>query len=495
MTLIKKINVQVIHIITFFSFIFFEKSAFAEIDCSDVNTTNVDQGDCEALVDFYYAMNGYNEDPDKSWKIYKNVNGTPQGWPWWNTLPIEKWAGVILNNATPRRVKSLYLSNMINIRGTIPESINNLTRLESFGVSGSPSFEPGSIYLPSNLNGLVSLSTIIFYNCNLSGVIYELLPAKLQVIIISSNKNLSGPIPSNLFTLPDLYSLDLSDNNLSGQLPTVDPLLPGSNLLFVDLSYNQFEGEIPSWIINKRTIIELFLNENKFSGKIPDINREAKFSNLKLDLSDNDLTELPSNVKDTKPIFFYAENNKLSGSIPSSYFEPILYQGLQSPKFETLALNDNQLTGSLPKEIFSPYNFFIENNMISGEVPYLLNTPFKPNESQYQNNNFTGVLNLAQVNGYQKFIDVSQNCLSRPKKEALNFIKPIYFFEQKPCGWQPKYWELEREPSKKGLKGRNKGKNDLHNDREFIRRSLKHSPNRIIDSDFSKEIERIKMQK
>ncbi|MDH4466878.1 MAG: hypothetical protein QE271_02365 [Bacteriovoracaceae bacterium] len=498
MTLIKKINVHLIHLITMIGFVFFEKNALAEIDCSDVNTTNVEQGDCEALVDFYYAMNGYNQDPDKSWKIYKTTVPTPQGWPWWNTLPIEKWVGVELTNTTPRRVKSLYFTNMINIRGTIPDSINNLTSLHYLSIHGSPSYEAGHIYLPSNLSGLVNLTILSFYNSNLSGEISESLPPNLGRINIVTNENLSGKIPSSLFSLPKLNYINISDNKqLTGTLPEIDNFPSMSSPREVNLSWNKLSGEIPSWIINKSSISGLSLAGNKFSGKIPDINRNSSGNNFVLDLTYNELTELPSTFNDTKMIAFYASNNKLTGEIPTSYFEPTQFVNLNylTNKFEVLALDHNELSGSLPSQIWSPVNFYIENNRISGEIPYLLNTPFKPYKAWYQNNNFTGVLNLPQVNGYQEFINVSQNCLSRPKKEVLNIIKPNHFFEQKPCGWQPKYWEIDLEPTKKGLKEANKGENENQNNREFIRSNLKHSPNRFIELDFIKEIEKINMQK
>ena len=56
---------------------------------------------------------------------------------------------------------------------------------------------------------------------------------------LKENK-LSGPIPNNL---SDLEKLDLSNNNLSGEIP--HSLINLSFLSTFDISYNQLCGEIP----------------------------------------------------------------------------------------------------------------------------------------------------------------------------------------------------------------------------------------------------------
>uniref|UniRef100_A0A803LDW3 Uncharacterized protein n=1 Tax=Chenopodium quinoa TaxID=63459 RepID=A0A803LDW3_CHEQI len=54
--------------------------------------------------------------------------------------------------------------------------------------------------------------------------------------------NLSGIIPSALQTLRGLLRLDLSHNNLSGEIPK---FLASLQLQSLNLSHNNLEGEVP----------------------------------------------------------------------------------------------------------------------------------------------------------------------------------------------------------------------------------------------------------
>ena len=78
---------------------------------------------------------------------------------------------------------------------------------------------------------------------------------------------LSGEIPPELGSLPDLTHLDLSENQLNGAIP---PELGGlSNLGWLNLSYNQLSGEIPPELGGLSNLQMLYLNKNQLSGEIP----------------------------------------------------------------------------------------------------------------------------------------------------------------------------------------------------------------------------------
>ncbi|KAK6922107.1 Leucine-rich repeat-containing N-terminal, plant-type [Dillenia turbinata] len=83
-----------------------------------------------------------------------------------------------------------------------------------------------------------------------------------------SNNNLSGPIPSQIATwLPYLVTLDFSSNSLSGSIP---PEIAGCNFLnTLDLSDNQFSGVIPYGIGRLDRLKKLSLADNDLSGAIP----------------------------------------------------------------------------------------------------------------------------------------------------------------------------------------------------------------------------------
>nr|GMC75093.1 LRR receptor-like serine/threonine-protein kinase FLS2 [Ipomoea batatas] len=130
---------------------------------------------------------------------------------------------------------------------------------------------------------------------------------------LSMSKNhLEGPIPIELCSLEFLSILDLSENNLTGSIPScLNPssikhvhlsknhlggqlthaFFNNSALVILDLSYNDFVGKIPEWIGSVSNLSILLLKGNQFDGKIPiQICQLMRLSVL--DLSSNQLTGL-----------------------------------------------------------------------------------------------------------------------------------------------------------------------------------------------------------
>ncbi|CBI23419.3 unnamed protein product, partial [Vitis vinifera] len=68
----------------------------------------------------------------------------------------------------------------------------------------------------------------------------------LLMVLRSQNNILTGHLPSSMGSLLQLRSLHLHNNSLSGTLP---PSMKGcKSLSFVDLSENEFSGSIPMWV-------------------------------------------------------------------------------------------------------------------------------------------------------------------------------------------------------------------------------------------------------
>ncbi|GAU42684.1 hypothetical protein TSUD_131120 [Trifolium subterraneum] len=87
-----------------------------------------------------------------------------------------------------------------------------------------------------------------------------------RTIDLSSN-NLSGEVPLELFHLVQLQTLNLSHNNFIGTIPKV---IGGvKNMESLDLSNNKFCGEIPQSMSLLSFLGYLNLSCNNFDGKIP----------------------------------------------------------------------------------------------------------------------------------------------------------------------------------------------------------------------------------
>ncbi|CAL9042493.1 unnamed protein product, partial [Musa banksii] len=82
-----------------------------------------------------------------------------------------------------------------------------------------------------------------------------------------SNNNLSGEIPRELTKLHGLHFLNLSKNHLGGTIPGKIGFM--EQLESLDLSMNNLTGEIPSSLSSLTFLSHLNLSHNNLSGRIP----------------------------------------------------------------------------------------------------------------------------------------------------------------------------------------------------------------------------------
>ncbi|CAD6262298.1 unnamed protein product [Miscanthus lutarioriparius] len=142
------------------------------------------------------------------------------------------------------KLEELYIDSA-GLSGPIPSSYSKLTRMRKMQigeiVNGSSSL--------AFINDMTSLSTLILRNCKISdsltSVNFSQL-TKLNILDLSFN-NITGEVPQALLNLNSLNSLFLGNNSLSGSLPSSI----GSSVTNIDFSYNQLSGSFPSWASQK----------------------------------------------------------------------------------------------------------------------------------------------------------------------------------------------------------------------------------------------------
>ena len=126
--------------------------------------------------------------------------------------------------------------------------------------------------------------------------------------------NVRGTLPAELGSLTSLNVLDLSGNQLRGQIPDVRGL---TILTSLNLGDNQLSGTIPDWLGSLTALQDLYLRDNRLTGTIPE--------------ELGDLLQLRD---------LYLDDNQLSGAIPD-WLSDLL-------QLENLYLNGNQLSGCVP---------------------------------------------------------------------------------------------------------------------------------------------------
>ena len=75
-----------------------------------------------------------------------------------------------------------------------------------------------------------------------------------------------GDIPTYLFTLPAMFQLELSSNQLSGPIQEFGTL--HSHMIIVYLSQNQISGQIPRSFFQLTSLIDLDLSSNNLTGLV-----------------------------------------------------------------------------------------------------------------------------------------------------------------------------------------------------------------------------------
>ncbi|KAJ9560948.1 hypothetical protein OSB04_006108 [Centaurea solstitialis] len=352
------------------------------------------------------------------------------------------------------KLRILFLYNN-KIDGLIPEwSWNkNLDTLEMIDLSFNfiTGFQQHQHFLPwarmkyfsiaaNQLQGRLPLppKTMVYYDVSYNALEGEIPPLicevkSLQLLDLSSN-NISGNLPLCFGNLSNsLLVLDLKRNNFQG--PMMNAFTHGSPLKRIDLSENQFVGQIsksltnctnlevlslgdnsfedtfPFWLGTLDKLQVLILRSNKFHGAIQSVTTiSSQFSNLRIiDLS----------------------NNGFSGQLHQKYFEgwramKSAYSGDSSylqlevsiERFDTVFPYSMTITNKGVKTEYTRIlNIFtaidLSGNKFEGEIPQSLEDLRGLESLNLSNNHFSGrvLSSLGNLKNLES-LDLSRNKLS-----------------------------------------------------------------------------------
>lgn len=224
---------------------------------------------------------------------------------------------------------SLVLSNN-EFTGSLPSFIGNCPTLNNIMVENNKFSGEIPVTLWSTA---LNLTTVYMHHNSFTGVLPASLPwnlTRLEVqfnrfsgsipssaqnlnVFKASNNLFSGYIPENLAKLSSLQVLDISSNDISGEISNSISSL--KYLTEFNASMNRLSGEVPETIGSLPVLTILDLSKNQLHGSIPN-----SMSNLKLNvlnLSFNDLTgEIPISLQNQVYDESFLSNPKLCASSP-----------------------------------------------------------------------------------------------------------------------------------------------------------------------------------
>ncbi|XP_076942781.1 leucine-rich repeat receptor protein kinase HPCA1-like [Bidens hawaiensis] len=236
-----------------------------------------------------------------------------------------------------------------------PTTIPTYSCLATWNFTSDPCSNP---HITHFLCGLTCsknrVTQLTFDRVGYSGTLSPLVSQLTQLVTIDlSDNKLSGPIPTSLFTLPNLQTLNLRSNSFSGTIPPIISNL--KNIETLDISHNSLSGSLPD-TSTSLTLTRLDLSFNKLTGSLPKLAPNL----IELAIKSNSISGFlpkPSFTELTQLEVVELSNNSLTGTIPGWFF-------LQ-PSIQQINLASNKFTGL---EILKPVNNNI--NIIAVDAGY-----------------------------------------------------------------------------------------------------------------------------
>ena len=224
------------------------------------------------------------------------------------TGPIPNELGTTLT-----QLQDLRLWNNL-LTGTLPSSIGELSRLTYLDTGNNPSL--GGV-LPTTLTQLTALESMRLWINNFTGPIPENI-GDLEALesLLLSNNDLTGTLPSSFGLLSNLVVFYAGFNpQLGGPLPNVTLLTSLTHLWLED---TDFTGPIPEDVGGMSSLQYLILTNNRLSGTIPtSIGQLSNLLQFRVLLNPELRGPIPSSMADlTKLSLFNIHNTSLTGEVP-----------------------------------------------------------------------------------------------------------------------------------------------------------------------------------
>lgn len=301
-----------------------------------------------------------------------------------------------------------------NLTGKIPSGFRNLTKLEKF--DASTNYLEGDL---SELRFLTNLVSLQLFENELSGEVPVELGEFKKLVNLSLYRNkLSGSLPRELGSWADFDFIDVSENYLTGPIPP-DMCKKGTMKALLMLQ-NNFTGEIPASYGNCSTLRRFRVSKNSLSGTVPSGIWGLPAVNI-IDIDSNQLEgSITPDIGKAKSLAqLHLGNNRLSGGLPEEIS--------QASSLVSIDLNENKFTGKIPEtigELKQLSSLHLQNNEFSGSIPESLGSCTSLSDLNMASNSLSGVIppslgSLPTLNA----LNLSENELSGQIPDTLSSLR------------------------------------------------------------------------
>ncbi|XP_044415578.1 receptor-like protein EIX2 [Triticum aestivum] len=363
-------------------------------------------------------------------------------------VSVNKLHGSIPSDLQHMSADHIYLGSN-KFTGQVPQLPINIVRLNlsSNSLSGS---------LPSELNAPL-LEELLLANNQFIGTIPSSICqlTKLKRLDLSGNQLTGDIMPCQKELVPnstdqfvsDMLSLALNNNDLTGEFPKF--LQRSSGLMFLDLSYNRLFGGLPEWLPQKMPHMKILrVRSNMFSGHIPKSLTSLHDLHY-LDIAHNKITgTIPWSLSNLKAMmtvvsqdtgdYIYEESIPVITKDQKRDYTFAIYQLLV-----VLDLSSNSLGEQVPEEItllVGLTNLNLSNNQLIGAIPKQIGDLRQLDSLDLSFNEFSGAIpsSLSALT-YLSHLNLSYNNLSGAipsgqQLQALDNQMYIYIGNPDLCG-------------------------------------------------------------
>ncbi|XP_047336114.1 receptor-like protein 6 [Impatiens glandulifera] len=188
-------------------------------------------------------------------------------------------------------------------------------------------------------------------NQGLSGSIP--MPAPFMVLYQASNNNFTGRIPPGICQADSLQWLDLSDNNLIGEIPQCLGNLSSSSLTVLNLGSNNLEGSLSVEFSKGCKLKMIDFSHNRLQSFVPRSLENCSLLEI-LNLGENLIDDIFPSWLGVLPLLqiLILRSNRFHGSITVADDDTITITNTPFTNLRIIDLSHNGFTGALTSEFF-----------------------------------------------------------------------------------------------------------------------------------------------